>query len=150
MGLWDSSDWTPTGISLQTEPKAARRGRILLHNPLISWEIICCCPGRLVKPGVEGQGVPQIQIQSSHISVVAERGCSHATSCIDCVLKPCKMFVYRHLSLLRIWPQKPLQLLDKNQLASVQWPALAETLQNSILLSYMQTHLQGPMLETKR
>lgn len=26
MGLWDCSDWTPTGVSLLAEPKASRRG----------------------------------------------------------------------------------------------------------------------------
>lgn len=43
------------------------------------------------------------------------------------------MFVYRHLSLLCIWPQKRPQLLDMNQLGIPQWLELAETLQNNIL-----------------
>lgn len=41
-------------------------GWILLCNPLISWEVICCWPGRTAKPRVEGQ-IKAPDIQSNHI-----------------------------------------------------------------------------------
>lgn len=116
--LWDSSHWTPSGFSLYCT-SVCLGGWILLFNPLISRGMIWCWPGRLAKPGVEGQ-ITATDVLSNHICFIAEKERVHSHTGLDSlvtlwiylfiylfwqnrVLKLCKLFVYRDLSPLYIW-----------------------------------------------
>lgn len=79
--LWDSSHWTPSGFSLYCT-SVCLGGWILLFNPLISWGMIWCWPGRLAKPGVEGQ-ITATDVQSNHICFIAEKERVHSHTGLD-------------------------------------------------------------------